>query len=390
MVLREAHRSRVMRNTFDGQCGLTSEVLHVWFEEPATPDPTWCGRRESAIDWLGRSTLPRAVACRRFLNENLASFDSTQQAHLVHALNHRWASAFFELIVGRTLQLLGAKLSFEEAASTGRRPDFRAVFPDCAITVEAAAPLVNAGVAVFDNNQAPLLDFVESCIPQGWSVGVRQLPDLGPQDSKREFKAAIREMLDLAAPSDDEIHTLWRDTPDGVIELWTISNARIDSDRLLTGTGSGFMDDTESRIRHTLKRKRGQVRGSGDPVVLAIWPNGLASGAESFDHALYGRTSALLGLQGEVISTGFETDGDFLRPSAGRPTYAGVLAFGSVGFHPCDQPVLYKHPRFNGVLPASFDALESKSFDAGGRRVVVEGGSSTDLMTGLHPVGASS
>lgn len=41
--------------------------------------------------------------------------------------------------------------------------------------------------------------------------------------------------------------------------------------------------------------------------------------------------------------------------------FAGVLAFVRVGFRAFPDPVLYLHPRFDGVLPELLMALEGRS-----------------------------
>jgi hypothetical protein len=79
----------------------------AWFPEPSRADDTYANRGELLTDWLKRSTAPRAREIRRFLNENLAKVPQDHQLVLYRALHERWHSAFSELIVARTLQLLG-------------------------------------------------------------------------------------------------------------------------------------------------------------------------------------------------------------------------------------------------------------------------------------------
>jgi hypothetical protein len=62
---------------------------------------------------------------------------------MLHDLRHKWHSTFFELIVARLLQELGASLVSEGSNREGRRPDFTAQFSDGAIIVEAKAPVFN-------------------------------------------------------------------------------------------------------------------------------------------------------------------------------------------------------------------------------------------------------
>ena len=77
-----------------------------WFPEPPQADDSWGRRGEALTSWAERSTLPRAMAIRRFLNESLSALPNEHQADLYKALHNRWPSAFFELIVARTLQVL--------------------------------------------------------------------------------------------------------------------------------------------------------------------------------------------------------------------------------------------------------------------------------------------
>ena len=78
----------------------------VWFSEPSRADDSWGRRGESMTSWVERATLHRARATRRFLNENLSALPKEHQAALYRVLHDRWQSAFFELIVARTLQVL--------------------------------------------------------------------------------------------------------------------------------------------------------------------------------------------------------------------------------------------------------------------------------------------
>lgn len=100
-------------------------------------------------------------------------------------------NSFFELVVGRTLQELGASITIEEPNKEGRRPDFKADFEDGSVIVEAISPVFNATVGEKMKCQRPLLEIVEAMVPEGWRCGVWDLPDIGLQDSKKEFKNAL-------------------------------------------------------------------------------------------------------------------------------------------------------------------------------------------------------
>src|SRR5690349_20410370 len=166
-----------------------------WLSEQTTRDDTYASQREHSLDWLARSTLPRAREARRFLNQDLQMIPTDAQMPLFRALWNRWDSAFFELIVIRTLQELGAEVQIEVANAEGKRPDILARFSDTAITVEAKAPNYHADAAEELKAKIPMLDFIEANMPDGWYVGVSELPRLGANDSLREFKRVVTEML---------------------------------------------------------------------------------------------------------------------------------------------------------------------------------------------------
>ena len=62
---------------------------------------------------------------------------------LYRALHERWHSAFSELIVARTLQLLGGDIEAEPESEAGTRIDFRACFADGEVGVEVVSPVID-------------------------------------------------------------------------------------------------------------------------------------------------------------------------------------------------------------------------------------------------------
>lgn len=117
----------------------------AWFPEPSERDDTWGTEEEQPVEWLRRSTLPRAVSIRQALNENLGHFERPIARKLAKKLRENWKSHFFELLVGRWLQEVGADVDYEPQGSNGTRIDWRASFPEGAIYVEAVAKLINQG-----------------------------------------------------------------------------------------------------------------------------------------------------------------------------------------------------------------------------------------------------
>jgi len=92
-----------------------------WFPEPSTRDDTYARSCEETLYWLKRSTLPLAVDYRDFLNRNLSMLPkSCREGIYNHLRNERhYQDGFFELIVGRTLQEMGASIECEPATISG-------------------------------------------------------------------------------------------------------------------------------------------------------------------------------------------------------------------------------------------------------------------------------
>ncbi len=301
------------------------------------------------------------------------------------ALHTRWESALFELIVASVLRALGADVTVEATSTTeGRRPDFCANFSDGSVLVEAVSPVFDAPVKRQRKDQIALLDFLESNVPREWSVGVLQLPDIGPSDSLREFKAAARDMLlvlqDLSGGSE---RVLRREISSGIIELAVLPKCE---DGLLCEPGAGLADESQDRIRKAVRKKRGQVRGAAMPVILAIQASGMCSRFEHFDSALFGFRCDYYDRRNVHVACGFKANGLFAGCRSGSPTYAGVLAFLQVGCNGGAQPVLYHHPRFHGILPSELALLEQRRLERSPRGIVVEAATALDVMDRLHPV----
>lgn len=352
---------------------------HEWFSEPSVQDDTFANRGEQVRHWLLRSTHLRASACRRFLNENLARLPAGAQEEMFHNLQHRWHSAFFELIVARLLQELGASIVYEQQNREGKHPDFIAQFPDGAVTVEAIAPRFDPEYP----NRNPLLNIIEENIPTGWWVGVWELPDIGPNDSKRHFRAVVREALDIPPPRlGNEVGEIEIEFDTGTLHLQLIPR-NVESKRLGWEASVTVEDNTVARIRMAAKRKRRQVRGTNTPVLLAVHASGMVSDFEDFDRALYGHTYELHSPD-RLKEAGFRPDGLFNEPADGDPTFAGVLGFLDVGFHRCTQPVLYRHPRQISPLPAAFDLLEQRAYNPDTNSIEKEPAKVSSVLQGLN------
>jgi hypothetical protein len=230
----------------------------VWFPEPSLSDESWGRRDESVTSWVGRATLPRAQATRRFLNDNLAMLPDEQQAALYRALHNRWPSAFFELIVARTLQVLGASVELEPGGAQDIRIDYVARFPQSTVSVEAVAPTFNVAVGEQVKQRNPLLDIIEVLAPPDLWILVESLPGLGPNDSKKRFRNVIKRLFadvaeaDISSPSE-----FVEELPQGTLRLRVMPKGPSAS----TGRSIGSeplvatFDDTEQRVRRAVGHK---------------------------------------------------------------------------------------------------------------------------------------
>ncbi len=128
-----------------------------YFPEPEERDDTWGADEENPVEWLRRSTLPRAVSIRGALNENLAHFEERHARSLAKKLRADWKSHYFELLVGRYLQEMGARVEHEPPGTNGTKIDYRATFREGAVSVEAVSKRMNLhaepGRAYMDNSE---------------------------------------------------------------------------------------------------------------------------------------------------------------------------------------------------------------------------------------------
>lgn len=245
----------------------------VWFSEPSQADDSWGRRGESPTSWVERSTLPRARATRRFLNQHLSVLPKEHQVALYRALHDRWESAFFELIVARTLQVLGASIEIEPGGAEDIRIDFVARFTDSTISVEAVAPAFNVEIGEQVKQRNPLLDIIEASAPPHLWVLVESLPELGPSDLKKRFKNIVKRLLDDVAKADISLPRQFvEELPQGTLRLKVLSRNPNASTGRSIGSEPALttFDDTEQRVRRAVDRKRRQGRESTGPTLLAI------------------------------------------------------------------------------------------------------------------------
>jgi hypothetical protein len=295
---------------------------------------------------------------------------------LYRALHERWYSAFSELIVARTLQALGGDIEAEPESEAGTRIDFRARFADGEVGVEVVSPVFDPDAGEVMKRRNPLLVIIESLAPPGWRIMVDSLPDLGPNDSKRGFKAAVERLLDTE-PAEPAAGIKRVDTrlPEGKLRLGILPQRAGGAEGrvIMSEPAVATWNTSEERIRKSIKKKRPQGRNVEIPSILAVYANGISTTFEDFDHALYGREVGTLGTEtatGEVYVSGseFQADGVFNK-GEGDPTWAAVLAFVNVYLGGGSDPVLYLHPRFRGDLPEVLTSIERRNYDPVARSV---------------------
>src|SRR4051812_29739244 len=333
-----------------------------WFPEPEAMDDTYRRSGEEIISWLLRSTNETAKECRAFLNSNLSRFPEDFAQKIRKVLEIRWDGAFFELIVGRTLQALGAEI-FPEVpiASSGRRPDFHAIFPDTEIMVEAISPVFDSEARVKQKSHAALMEILEKHVPEGVSAWPRVLPDLGPSDSKKDFINAAQRLLKPPLDwTEDEPYITREETLSSGLFRVTLHPRKPGYPKISASPAYGGFSDSIQRILHALEKKKNQVGGAEMPVILAINASGMSSSFEDFDIALLGSDTAFTDAEGRILYDRFVCSGELSRSCSKSPTFAGILGFVEIGFRSQRDPVLWIHPRFQGRLPANLLRLESR------------------------------
>jgi hypothetical protein len=352
-----------------GRMVMTNNGGKLWFAEPTAVDDSFARDDETTFDWISRATSEKGILSRRFLNENLGKVPATWQSKLYNDFRTRdWHTVFFELIVGRTLQILGAAIEVEQpVAGTTRRPDFLAEFPDATITVEATVPELNRVVAKRMDCNEELVKIIESLTPAGWSVQVWHVPELGSNDSKQQFKRTIIEtfsQIPAASPGSMPLD-ITHNYGELDLTLWPgRSGERVAGIRAV----AAGPDDTEERIRVAVINKKKQVKKSDSPVVLAISVSPFGR-LDDFDQALFGSTFESVDHRGRTISTGFTPTGIFGTSRPNAPTIDAVLAYQRVGFTEVADPVLYLHPRSSAKLSAALMNLQTRSVNANGVQV---------------------
>jgi hypothetical protein len=342
-----------------------------YFPEPATPDESSQGWDETSVQWLMRSTQPTAQAVREFLNRSLACFAPKHARSLAKKLRGNFQSHFFEVVVGRYLQVLGAEIEAEPLGTNGTRIDFRATFPDgVKVSVECVSKRFNQKAQQTIEQHEKMARVLDDAGPTNWAIEFRRLPGSSSQDEFRPYVAKAQEFYSTLPepPADGRRFQFVFDGDRGRMELEAIPFPKGTKPNHI-GPAVTFMDNSIERLRYALKdpQKRKQARGTVPPVFLAIDCPFNGPDAEDFDQALFGLTVDHRDIDSGVsLGITFNPNG-LLVTDKGIP-FAGVLAFLRLSMVGAADPVLYLNPYQRWKLPAALASHETRVWTSGIKR----------------------
>jgi hypothetical protein len=338
-----------------------------FFPEPSEADESWPGWDETAVDWFLRSTQPRARAVREFLNRSLGYFSDDHARGLVGKLRQDWQSFFFEIVVGRYLQVLNATVEPEPMGSNGTRVDFRATFPDgVVVSVECVSKRFNLEAQRKQQRYGKMASRLDAVGPKTWAIRLDRLPEANSEDEFKPYvdaAAAWYETLPEAEEGGERLSFRFAGTA-GQMAIEAIPFPKGTQANHL-GPAVGFTDDSVQRVVYALrdKRKRRQAEGAFPPVLLAIDCPFMGPEADDFDQALFGSTVDHRGFDiHESVGTSFDSKG-VLVADRGVP-FAGVLAFLNMSMVSAGDPVLYVNPYQRWKWPAAIAAHEQRQWVA--------------------------
>jgi hypothetical protein len=340
--------------------------VEVWFPRSKKPDPTYARTDEGTVSWLRRSTLPLADDCREFLNRNLSVLPEGCAEGIFKHLRHEkhYRDGFFELVVARTLQELGADIECEPENPIDRsRVDYAATFPDGVVFVEAVSPVLDKELGAILEGQVPLRQLIEDNVPPGWAADVRELPNVGPDESKRHIKGFLQREMDIPPPTDDDEEVEIRESfEQGALRVILFPQSRhgLSADtKIAMYNPGGYWPNDQAVLPRAVKRKYKQLSNLDGTSLVALNMTSTTASREDLDRALFGTSVTQRDRYGNEVRRYRKSDGLF-EGGAGEPTISGVLAFPEVGFLRCSDPVLWVHPRFEGAFPRALDGLETR------------------------------
>lgn len=334
-----------------------------YFPEPSTPDESAPGWDENPVDYYRRSTTPRAGAVREFLNRTLAHFPPKHASSLVGKLRQDWQSFYFEIIVGRYLQVLGADIEPNAPGNNGTDVDYRATFPDGAVvSVECVSKRYNEAAHTEIRHHGNMTRMLDTVGPLGWVISFQKLPNVqSPAEFQPYVDRAARFYATLPEPLEGGPHIPFEWTGEhGQLQLEAIPFPR-ETVPIHIGAGVSWCDNSIERLRAALidSHKRKQGRGACPPVFLAVDSPFMGPDAEDFDQALFGQTVDHRGFNpDESVGVSFKPNG-ILVTDRGIP-FAGVIAFLGMRMTTASDPVIYLNPYQRWKLPAAIAAHEQR------------------------------
>jgi hypothetical protein len=340
--------------------------MEAWFPRPEKPDPTYVRSDEWTVSWLRRSTLPLADDCREFLNRNLSLLpDDCSDGifnHLRHQQHHR--DGFFELVVARTLQELGADIECEPENPIDRsRVDYAATFPEGVVFVEAVSPELDKELGAVLKRESPLTQLIKDNVPPGWAADVKELPKVGPDESKRQVKALLQRKMNLSPPTRDDEEVEVRgsfEQGDLRVILFPQSRYGLSADTKIAASNLiEYFPNDHAALLGALQRKYRQLRNLDGTCLVALNMFSTTASRDDLDRALFGTSVTQSDRSWNELRRCRRRDGLFAG-GAGEPTISGVFAFPEVGFLRCADPVLWVHPRFEGMFPQALNDLETR------------------------------
>lgn len=368
---------------------IQSKAVQESFPRPEKPDPNYARLDEATVSWLRRSTLPVADECREFLNRNQSALPEACREGIFKHLRHEqhYRDGFFELVVARALQELGADIACEpENPRDGTRVDFVAKFSDGTVFVEAVSPLLDKELQATLSRENPLTDLVKENVPPGWAADIRELPKVGPAEPKRHIRAFLQREMDIPPPTnDDEEVEIRQSFEQGDLRLILFPQSRhgLSADtKIGIGNAIAWWPNDRAVLRGAVRRKYRQLSNWDGTSLVALNMSSTTASREDLDQALFGTSVTQLDQHGTEVGRYFQRDGLFAG-GEGEPTISGVLAFPAVGFLRCDDPVLWVHPRFDGVFPRVLHDLEIRNMPEVEPEVSVQRAKKIDLLRNL-------
>jgi hypothetical protein len=274
---------------------IESEVVEEWFPRPEKPDPTYARLDEATLSWLRRSTLPLADECRGFLNRNLSALPEGCREGIFKHLRHEqhYRDGFFELVVARTLQELGADIECEPENPRDRtKVDFVATFLDGTVYVEAVSPLLDRELGAIFSREAPLRKLVEENVPPGWAAHIRALPNVSPDQPRRHIKAFLQREMDLPPPTNDDEEVEISESfeqGDLTIILFPQSRHGLNADtKIAIHNAIGYVPNDQAVLRGAVKRKYRQLNNLDGTSLVALNMFSTTAKREDLDRALFG------------------------------------------------------------------------------------------------------